>query len=199
MKSILSGIILPRYLSFRTYLAKVIGLIFAICGGLSIGMEGPFVHISAIIANQLLKASIFAKIHKNQAIKFQMLSAACGVGISTVFGAPIGGILFAIEKTTSFLTQNIWKSLVASTIGSLIGKIGGVGFTLAMFATDFSLNSYQYWELIVFILIGILFGYLGSLWVKFVMLCVHLRRDYKILSNTFVLLIFYVVWVIKVD
>lgn len=35
MKVILSGIEIPQYLSFRTLLAKVLGLIFAFAGGLS--------------------------------------------------------------------------------------------------------------------------------------------------------------------
>lgn len=35
----------------RTLLAKTIGIISALASGLSIGKEGPFVHISAILAH----------------------------------------------------------------------------------------------------------------------------------------------------
>jgi chloride channel 2 len=191
MKSILSGVVLPRYLSFRTFLAKITGLVFAIAGGLSIGMEGPFVHLSAIIANQLTKAKIFQRIRKNEALRFQMLSAGCAVGISTIFGAPIGGVLFAIEKTTTYvLIQNIWKSLFAATVGALIAKFGGTSGLFAKFATSLPADPFSLWELLIYTFIGIVFGYLGGMWVRLVLKLVLLRRDYKILSNTFVFYIY---------
>lgn len=50
MKAILSGTQIPGYLSLRTLVAKSIGLISAYASGLSIGREGPFVHIAGIVA-----------------------------------------------------------------------------------------------------------------------------------------------------
>ena len=63
MKSILAGVHLSRYLSFTTLTGKIIGLITATAGGLSIGREGPFVHISGIIANKLTKIKCFRHLH----------------------------------------------------------------------------------------------------------------------------------------
>jgi H+/Cl- antiporter ClcA len=80
MKCILSGIEIDRFLNFRTLVAKVAGLIFAFAGGLSIGKEGPFVHISAIVCSLLSKLSFFSHVRKNQAVYLQMLAAACGTG-----------------------------------------------------------------------------------------------------------------------
>jgi H+/Cl- antiporter ClcA len=55
VKSILSGIHINKYLSISTLSAKIVGLISASAAGLSIGKEGPFVHISAILANKMTK------------------------------------------------------------------------------------------------------------------------------------------------
>jgi chloride channel 2 len=44
---------LENVLSWRTLLAKVIGLIAIMMSGLSVGKMGPFIHISAIIADNL--------------------------------------------------------------------------------------------------------------------------------------------------
>ena len=55
VKSILSGIHISKYLSFSTLSAKIVGLIAGSAAGLSIGKEGPFVHISAILANKMTK------------------------------------------------------------------------------------------------------------------------------------------------
>jgi chloride channel 2 len=53
MKAILAGINIYRYLGFQTMFGKMVGVIAANASGLSIGREGPFVHISGIIANKL--------------------------------------------------------------------------------------------------------------------------------------------------
>ena len=53
MKAIMTGVNLPHMLSFRTYLGKVFGMISMLCSGMSLGKEGPFVHIASCIANSL--------------------------------------------------------------------------------------------------------------------------------------------------
>jgi H+/Cl- antiporter ClcA len=55
VKTILAGVHLARYLSISTLFAKIAGLTAACAAGLSIGKEGPFVHISAILANKMTK------------------------------------------------------------------------------------------------------------------------------------------------
>ena len=55
VKSILAGIHISKYLSISTLSAKIAGLIAGCAAGLSIGKEGPFVHISAILANKMTK------------------------------------------------------------------------------------------------------------------------------------------------
>jgi len=62
MKCILSGVQLSSYLTLKTLLAKIIGLPTALGSGLFVGKEGPFVHSSSIIANQLAKIKFF-RIH----------------------------------------------------------------------------------------------------------------------------------------
>ena len=59
MKSILAGVNIYRYLSFRALIGKIIGVWSNFCAHLSVGKEGPFVHISACIANKLAKLHVF--------------------------------------------------------------------------------------------------------------------------------------------
>lgn len=121
MKCILSGIEIDRFLNFRTLVAKIAGLLFAFAGGLSIGKEGPFVHISAILCSLLSKLSVFAHIRKNQAVYFQMLAAACGTGTTVAFGTPVGGVLFSIEVTSSFYyVDSLWRAFFVATCGQLV-------------------------------------------------------------------------------
>jgi len=98
MQSILSGVWLYRFLGLRVVVVKIVGLIAACGAGLSIGREGPFVHISGIIAMQLLKrSSVFGHLYYDGAYRLEVLSAACACGVAATFGAPFSGVLFSIE------------------------------------------------------------------------------------------------------
>lgn len=115
MRSILGGFAFPNYLTKRTMLAKGFGLIFALGSGLSVGKEGPFVHLSCIIAHQLLRLPLFAQIRRSQDLTHHVLAAACAVGVTATFGTPIGGVLFSIEVTTTYyVTSNYWRAFFSS-------------------------------------------------------------------------------------
>ena len=49
MKSILSGVQLYQYLSFRTLIAKILGLTFCLGSGMLLGKEGPFIHLASTL------------------------------------------------------------------------------------------------------------------------------------------------------
>ena len=102
LKSILAGTTIYRYMSLRTLIGKIVGLIAALSAGLSVGKEGPFVHIAAGITNKLSKFRCFRDIYTNQSLKKQMLAASVAAGISATFGAPIGGVLYSIEVTSTY-------------------------------------------------------------------------------------------------
>lgn len=53
MKSILTGVNIYRYLSFRTTISKIVGLTSALAAGLSVGKEGPFVHLAGGVTHKL--------------------------------------------------------------------------------------------------------------------------------------------------
>ena len=67
------------------------------------------------------------------------MTAAVAVGVTCTFGAPIGGVLFAIEvSTSSFTVSNLWKSFFASTITVLCFKSVGLLASAAVFSADAS-------------------------------------------------------------
>jgi len=102
MRSLLGGFAIPDYLAVKTLVAKVVGLMLALGSGMVIGKEGPFVHISCIIGNQMLRLPVFHELASSVALRKQILAAACAVGVSSTFGAPIGGVLFSIEVTGTY-------------------------------------------------------------------------------------------------
>ncbi|XP_049917835.1 chloride channel protein 2-like [Epinephelus moara] len=100
MKTILRGVVLKEYLTFKTFVAKVIGLTCALGSGMPLGKEGPFVHIASLCAALLSKfMSLFGGIYENESRNIEMLAAACAVGVGCCFAAPIGETITALFKT----------------------------------------------------------------------------------------------------
>lgn len=82
MKTILRGVALKEYLTFKTLVAKVIGLTATLGSGMPLGKEGPFVHIASIVAQLLSKLiTSFQGIFENESRNTEMLAAACAVGV----------------------------------------------------------------------------------------------------------------------
>lgn len=96
IKTILSGFIIRGYLGKWTLIIKSVGLILSVSAGLSLGKEGPMVHIACCIGN--IFSYLFPKYGRNEAKKREILSAAAAAGVSVAFGAPIGGVLFSLEE-----------------------------------------------------------------------------------------------------
>ena len=77
-------------------------MIFAIGGGLSIGKEGAFVHITAIISKKILKLKKLRFINKNLAFRTQFYAASVSAGFAAIFESTIGAMMFSIELTSSY-------------------------------------------------------------------------------------------------
>ncbi|KAJ8867424.1 hypothetical protein PR048_031225 [Dryococelus australis] len=109
IKTILSGFIIRGYLGKWTLIIKSVGIMLAVSAGLSLGKEGPMVHIACCIGNIL--SYLFPKYGRNEAKKREILSAAAAAGVSVAFGAPIGGVLFSLEEgviATVFIKANLY-------------------------------------------------------------------------------------------
>ncbi|RWS07156.1 chloride channel protein 2-like protein [Dinothrombium tinctorium] len=174
MKTILRGVVLKEYLTFRTLVAKMVGLTFTLGSGLPLGKEGPFVHIASIVATLLSQlVTSFQGIYENESRTVEMLAAACAVGVAATFYAPIGGVLFSIEVTSVFFAvRNYWRGFFAACCGATIWRLLGFwahddGIT-ALFRTSFSSDfPFDPQELFVFAFIGAVCGFAGAGYVSF--------------------------------
>ncbi|XP_054267623.1 chloride channel protein 2-like isoform X2 [Macrosteles quadrilineatus] len=170
MKTILRGVSLKEYLTFRTLVAKVIGLTATLGSGLPLGKEGPFVHIASIAATLLSKlVTSFQGIYENESRNTEMLAAACAVGVASCFGAPIGGVLFSIEVTTVyFAVRNYWRGFFTAVCGATVFRLLAVWFqkedtVKAFFQTNFTMDfPFDPQELVVYSLMGVVCGLGGA-------------------------------------
>jgi len=188
MKTILSGIELNRYLNFRTLVSKCVGLVMAYASGLSIGKEGPFVHIASILCSLLSKLPFFKYIRQNNAAYMQVLSAATAVGVTSAFGTPVGGVFFSMEVTSTFYhVENLWRAFFVSITAKLISVILSqfMPFGLDLFEVKLGFVQWQLIELIPFAFMGILFGILSGAFVRLMTLVFRLSRIHPRLQTAY--------------
>ncbi|XP_063772672.1 chloride channel protein 2 isoform X3 [Pseudophryne corroboree] len=191
MKTILRGVVLKEYLTLKTFIAKVIGLTCALGSGMPLGKEGPFVHVASMCAALLSKfMSLFGGIYENESRNIEMLAAACAVGVGCCFAAPIGGVLFSIEVTSTFFAvRNYWRGFFAATFSAFIFRVLAVWnkdeeTITALFKTRFRLDfPFDLQELPAFAVIGIASGFGGALFVYLNRKIVELMRKQKAINK----------------
>eukprot|EP01063_Lacrimia_lanifica_P012440 TRINITY_DN19078_c0_g1_i1.p1 TRINITY_DN19078_c0_g1~~TRINITY_DN19078_c0_g1_i1.p1 ORF type:complete len:770 (+),score=294.38 TRINITY_DN19078_c0_g1_i1:77-2386(+) len=174
IKTILSGVHIKRYLNEWTLLIKCLGVSLSVGSGLSLGMEGPFVHVASCVGN--ITCRFFKEYREHESKRREMISAAVAAGVSVAFGAPIGGVLFSLEEASYYFPhKTMWRSFFCAVIAALVLKRvdpSGTG-RLVIFQVDY--NYPWFWfELFPFAILGIVGGLVGTLfnvanlhWCKF--------------------------------
>ena len=166
IKCIMSGFVIRRFLGIRTFIGKTIGIILSSASGLSLGKEGPAVHVSSCIGNVVSRW--FPKYAKNEAKKREILSASTAAALSVAFGAPIGGILFSIEEASYYFTfKTLWRSFFCALVAGLsVRAFNPFGNTLPSLYHVEHTRRWMVPELIPFALIGVVCGLLGSAFIR---------------------------------
>lgn len=110
VKAWLNGSYIPTLFSAKTLIVKLIGIVFSVSGFFVVGKEGPMVHTGSALAagvalgrNKALGIDFHINYSfRNDADARDLISCGAGAGVSAAFGAPIGGMLFALEEVSSF-------------------------------------------------------------------------------------------------
>lgn len=185
VKVILSGFVLHGFLGLKTLTVKTFALILSVASGLSLGKEGPFVHIAACVGN--IACRLFSKYDHNDGKRREILSAAAASGVAVAFGklrnplgyentnliysyqgAPIGGVLFSLEEASYFfpaktLFRTFFCCITAALSLKLFNPFGD--HKIVMFEVHY-LKNWEVWEMVPFIIVGMLGGAIGALFIK---------------------------------
>lgn len=180
IKTILSGFIIRGYLGKWTLIIKSVGLMLSVSAGLSLGKEGPMVHIASCIGN--IFSYLFPKYGKNEAKKREILSAAAAAGVSVAFGAPIGGVLFSLEEVSYYFPlKTLWRSFFCALIAAFILRsINPFGNDHSvMFFVEYN-KPWIFFELVPFVGLGIMGGVIGTLFIKANLFWCRFRKQSKL-------------------
>ncbi|KUF99602.1 hypothetical protein AM588_10009871 [Phytophthora nicotianae] len=198
IKATLNGIKIHRVVRLKTLFCKAFGILFSVSGGLPVGKEGPMIHSGSVIGAGLSqgKSSSFGldtswtkfKGFRNDKEKRDFISCGAAAGVAAAFGAPIGGVLFALEEGASFWHQNLtWRTFFCAMVSAFVlnyfmsfmeasessGPTPDVGhvfiggtlgtqtgtFTFGQFAGS---KAYEVLDVPVFILMGMVGGLFGA-------------------------------------
>lgn len=161
IKTVLRGVYLKDFLTFRVLVAKVVGITAIIGSNMPVGKEGPLMHISCCCAHLLGKLSTFQGIYQNESRKLEILAAAAALGVGVTFASPIGGVLLSIELTTAYYgVRNYWRSFCAAVWGATVYRylyvwVDGFESFQVVFKTSFFVDTpWAAQELFAFSILG---------------------------------------------
>ncbi|KAK8160686.1 chloride channel [Phyllosticta citrichinensis] len=192
VRVILSGFVLHGYLGLRTLTIKLVALVLSVASGLSLGKEGPYVHIATCIGN--IACRLFAKYNHNDAKRREVLSASAASGVAVAFGAPIGGVLFSLEEVSYYFPpKTLFRTFFCCIAAALTLKFlnpYGTG-KIVLFEVRY-LTDWKFFELIAFVCVGALGGLLGALFIKASKFWAQTFRRIPIIKKTPLLEVFLV-------
>ncbi|KAM9829827.1 chloride channel K isoform 1-T2 [Syngnathus typhle] len=175
VRTMLTGIQLPHYLSLTNMMAKFLGLICTLAAGSTIflGKVGPFVHLCTMMASYLSKLCSLLQSTKKEKADGDMLVVAAAVGVASCFGAPLSGVLFSMEVMSShFAMRNYFPSFFSVLCGALtfrlLSVLSGDEETLqVLFQTNFP-TAFPFLpsEILLFALLGLLCGAVSCLYLS---------------------------------
>ncbi|EIN11552.1 voltage-gated chloride channel [Punctularia strigosozonata HHB-11173 SS5] len=178
IKCILAGFVMHGFLGFGTFFIKSVTLPMVIASGLSVGKEGPSVHVACCIGN--LIAGLFSRYTKSQEKRREVLTAASAAGVAVAFGSPIGGVLFSIEEMSHvFNIQTMWRSFVCALVATVTLSAMNPFRTgkLVLFQVTYD-RDWHWFEVIFYVILGIFGGLYGAFVIKFNLMVAAFRRKY---------------------
>ncbi|KAI8067972.1 chloride channel [Gongronella butleri] len=189
IKCIIAGFVMRGFLGGWTLVMKSIGLTMAVASNLSIGKEGPSVHMACCVGNVISRC--FQKFRSSKAEMREILTASSAAGVAVAFGSPIGGVLFALEEmSTTFPNRTMWKSFFCAMIATMVLQAMNPFRTgkLVLFQVSYD-REWHFFEYTFVIIIGIFGGLYGALVIKYNVIVAQLRkkyiRDYPVMEAAF--------------
>ncbi|KAK9704630.1 glycerol ethanol, ferric requiring protein [Basidiobolus ranarum] len=178
IKVILGGFVIKGFLGLWTLIIKSLGVAMVVASGISVGKEGPAVHIACCVGNVISRN--FSKFKDNKARKREILSAASAAGVAVAFGSPIGGVLFSLEEISTFFPlKTLWRTFFCALVATVTLQAINPFRTgkLVIFEVTYN-RDWQFFEIFSFIFLGVFGGLYGAFLTKMNLIVATYRRKY---------------------
>jgi len=175
VKAVLAGY--PLACSWRVALVKVISTILILGAGLTLGRRGPTVHIGAALASQLASWVPTSPEHRRR-----LIAAGAAAGLAAGFNTPIAGVVFVIEELLRDVSNlTLETAIFASFTGAVVSRWLGSADLNVTATIDQNIHStFSLGEIPLYLVLGVLAGFLGSVFNRAVMFFLWLYRRFQI-------------------
>jgi len=153
----------PRLLNLRILFGKIAVSFLSILGGLTIGREGPTIHVGASLMFTL-RCLYPARLRRmgGASLERRLALAGAAAGLSAAFNAPLAGVVFAIEELTRSFEQRTSGVLITAIIFAGIVSLGLQGNYTYFGSIDVGAHIPESLAIAV-VLIGVLAGVMGGI------------------------------------
>lgn len=171
VKAVLAGY--PLACSWRVAFIKAISTILILGAGLTLGRRGPTVHIGAALAAQLAIWVPTSPEHRRR-----LIAAGAAAGLAAGFNTPIAGVVFAVEELSRDVSGlTLETAIFASFTGAVVSRwFGSADLNVTASIGHHISSSFSLGEIPFYLVLGLLAGFLGSVFNRAVMFFVLLYR-----------------------
>ena len=131
----LNGTFQAKIFAGRALLVKFTACLLAVGSGLPAGPEAPMIHLGAMVGRTVsahdsgvamlgkhipIIDRLFRAL-RNEKDARDFVTAGTAAGVASAFGAPVGGVLFALEEISSSWTPSLtWKVFLTSMVAASV-------------------------------------------------------------------------------
>ena len=181
----LNGTRIKDIFKVQTLIVKFLSCAFAVGCGMPVGYEGPMIHLGSLVAagmSQFKSATFECSLpcfsrFRNSEDRRNFISAGAAAGIASAFGAPVGGLLFAMEEVSSFWKNKLsWQVFFCCMVATFTTDLLNSSFHGFKYKNDFGLFRTKFTSkdlvavnviaVLPSILMGIGGGVLGSIFTQ---------------------------------
>ena len=157
------GPIRTQMLSWRIAIGKTVLLVLGLFTGMTIGREGPSVHVGACMMYLITKMTRFPQ----NLVQRGLILGGGGAGIAAAFNAPVAGAIFALEEIgRSFEKNNIGTIIRTVLLACLVVVLGRGKDYLFYGEVNLNVETWPVGQWISITFIGVIGGLLGGFFAR---------------------------------
>lgn len=138
---------------------KFFGGLLSIGAGLSLGREGPSIHLGALVGEGINEITGRSEIEKKY-----FVTCGASAGLAAAFNAPLAGVMFALEELHKFFSPLLLIcTLIASIAADFLTRITLGYHPVFDFEVTAPVEFNPVAEILLMLLFGIIMSFLGKL------------------------------------
>ncbi|MBX3120465.1 MAG: H(+)/Cl(-) exchange transporter ClcA [Fimbriimonadaceae bacterium] len=159
--------------SVRVLLVKLVGGVLALASGMSLGREGPTIHMAAA-SGELFGRLVKAPRRSRRAL----LASGAGAGLAAAFNAPLAGFLFVMEELKREMSPITYGTALIASVSSVAVARFAIGQESSFLLRETPIIPLR--SLWIVVVVGIVAGLIGILFNRMLLRGMDVRKKFRI-------------------